>query len=44
VYPNLLRVSVGIEHIEDLKADLRQAFDKLPVVQPTPAQPELVLA
>jgi O-acetylhomoserine/O-acetylserine sulfhydrylase len=26
VDPNLLRLSVGIEHIEDLKADLSQAF------------------
>jgi O-acetylhomoserine (thiol)-lyase len=27
VLPNLLRVSVGIEHIEDIKADFQQAFD-----------------
>lgn len=26
VYPNQLRVSVGIEHIDDIKADLEQAF------------------
>jgi O-acetylhomoserine (thiol)-lyase len=26
VLPNLLRVSVGIEHIDDIKADLEQAF------------------
>ena len=26
---NLLRVSVGLEHVEDLKADLRQAFEQL---------------
>jgi len=26
VYPNLLRVSVGIEHIDDIKADFEQAF------------------
>lgn len=26
---NLLRFSVGIEHVEDLKADLRRAFDQL---------------
>jgi len=26
VLPNLLRVSVGIEHIEDIKADFEQAF------------------
>ena len=29
VTPSLLRISVGIEHIEDIKADLQQAFDKL---------------
>lgn len=29
VLPNQLRVSVGIEHIDDLKADLQQAFDKV---------------
>ncbi|QBQ40881.1 O-acetylhomoserine aminocarboxypropyltransferase/cysteine synthase [Sphingobacterium psychroaquaticum] len=29
VYPGLLRLSVGIEHIDDIKADLQQAFDKL---------------
>jgi len=29
VEPGLLRLSVGIEHIEDLKADLQQAFDKI---------------
>jgi O-acetylhomoserine/O-acetylserine sulfhydrylase len=28
VLPNLLRVAVGIEHIDDIKADLQQAFDK----------------
>ena len=27
VTPNMLRLSVGIEHIEDIKADLQQAFD-----------------
>ncbi|MBN1925580.1 MAG: O-acetylhomoserine aminocarboxypropyltransferase/cysteine synthase [Prolixibacteraceae bacterium] len=27
VLPNQLRLSVGIEHIDDLKADLEQAFD-----------------
>ncbi|WP_116107375.1 O-acetylhomoserine aminocarboxypropyltransferase/cysteine synthase family protein [Lewinella sp. IMCC34191] len=27
VEPNALRISVGIEHIEDIKADLTQAFD-----------------
>lgn len=29
VTPSLLRLSLGIEHIEDIKADLQQAFDKL---------------
>ena len=29
VLPNLLRVSLGLEHIDDIKADLQQAFDKV---------------
>ncbi|GMQ28584.1 O-acetylhomoserine aminocarboxypropyltransferase/cysteine synthase [Algoriphagus confluentis] len=29
VTPTLLRLSLGIEHIEDIKADLQLAFDKL---------------
>jgi O-acetylhomoserine/O-acetylserine sulfhydrylase len=29
VLPTLLRVSVGIEHIDDIKADFQQAFDKV---------------
>lgn len=29
VLPNLLRVSVGIEHIDDIKADFEQAFAKI---------------
>ncbi|HMQ49376.1 MAG TPA: O-acetylhomoserine aminocarboxypropyltransferase/cysteine synthase [Saprospiraceae bacterium] len=29
VLPNLLRVSTGIEHIDDIKADLEQAFAKV---------------
>jgi O-acetylhomoserine (thiol)-lyase len=29
VLPNLLRVSAGIEHIEDIKADFKQAFEKV---------------
>jgi O-acetylhomoserine/O-acetylserine sulfhydrylase len=29
VYPGELRLSVGIEHIDDLKADLQQAFDAI---------------
>jgi O-acetylhomoserine (thiol)-lyase len=29
VSPTLLRVSVGIEHIDDIKADFEQAFVKI---------------
>ncbi|HEY4787078.1 MAG TPA: O-acetylhomoserine aminocarboxypropyltransferase/cysteine synthase [Bacteroidales bacterium] len=29
VYPNLLRVSLGIEHIDDLKSDFTQAFTRV---------------
>lgn len=29
VYPNMLRLSVGIEHIDDIKEDLEQAFAKI---------------
>lgn len=29
VLPNLLRVSLGIEHIEDIKSDFKQAFAKV---------------
>ena len=29
VQPNLVRISVGIEHIEDIQADLQQAFEKV---------------
>ena len=29
VEPNLVRISVGIEHIDDIKADFQQAFDKV---------------
>jgi O-acetylhomoserine/O-acetylserine sulfhydrylase len=29
VTPNLLRISCGIEHIDDIKADLEQAFEQL---------------
>ena len=35
VFPNLLRVSVGIEHIDDIKSDFEQAFAK--VFETTPA-------
>lgn len=29
VYPGLLRLSVGIEHVDDIKGDLQQAFEKI---------------
>jgi O-acetylhomoserine/O-acetylserine sulfhydrylase len=29
VLPNLVRISAGIEHIDDIKADLEQAFEKV---------------
>ena len=29
VQPNQVRISVGIEHIEDIKADFEQAFQKV---------------
>jgi O-acetylhomoserine (thiol)-lyase len=29
VFPGLLRISVGIEHISDIKADLEQAFEAI---------------
>ena len=29
VLPTQLRISVGIEHIEDIKADFEQAFQKV---------------
>jgi O-acetylhomoserine (thiol)-lyase len=29
VTPDLIRLSVGLENVEDLKADLQQAFDKV---------------
>ena len=29
VHPNMLRVSLGLEHIEDIKADFQQALDKV---------------
>lgn len=34
VSSTLLRVSVGIEHIEDLKSDLQQAFESVLVAEP----------
>ena len=29
VFPNALRVSLGIEHIEDIKADFEQALNQI---------------
>ncbi|MGB2233925.1 MAG: PLP-dependent transferase, partial [Flavobacteriaceae bacterium] len=29
VTPDLIRLSVGLENVDDLKADLQQAFDKV---------------
>ncbi|MDZ4708161.1 MAG: O-acetylhomoserine aminocarboxypropyltransferase/cysteine synthase [Saprospiraceae bacterium] len=29
VLPNLVRISAGLEHIEDIKADIQQAFDQV---------------
>lgn len=37
VLPNLLRVSVGIEHIDDIKADFDQAFQKVYADRPVQA-------
>ena len=37
VLPNLLRISAGIEHIEDIKADLQQAFEKINADSPVTA-------
>lgn len=34
VLPNQLRVSTGIEHIDDIKADLEQAFAQIAVEEP----------
>ncbi len=34
VAPNLVRISVGIEHIEDIKSDIEQAFEKIFSNQP----------
>lgn len=37
VQPNQVRISVGIEHIDDIKADIEQAFEKIIAVRPEPA-------
>jgi O-acetylhomoserine (thiol)-lyase len=34
VHPTDLRISVGIEHIDDIKADLQQAFERIGSPQP----------
>lgn len=36
VEPNQLRLSVGIEHIDDIKADLQQAFESLTLIANVP--------
>ena len=33
VYPNSLRISVGLEHIDDIKGDFEQAFAKIDVLE-----------
>jgi O-acetylhomoserine (thiol)-lyase len=33
VRPNQIRISVGIEHIDDIKADFEQAFEKVLAAQ-----------
>lgn len=42
VSPNQLRVSVGIEHIDDIKADFEQAFSVIIPQTPKGALPKLV--
>ncbi len=37
VKPNQVRLSVGIEHLDDIKADIQQAFDKIIAVRPESA-------
>lgn len=37
VLPNLLRISAGIEHIDDIKEDLTQAFEKINASDPVTA-------
>jgi O-acetylhomoserine/O-acetylserine sulfhydrylase len=43
VEPGLLRLSVGIEFVEDIKSDLTQALEKIPVPVTTPTSDEEVL-
>ena len=38
VTPTLLRLSVGIEHFDDIRADLAQAFEAVRAVAPLPAE------
>jgi O-acetylhomoserine/O-acetylserine sulfhydrylase len=38
VRPNRVRISVGIEHIDDIKSDFDQAFAKLLAIRPEPAK------
>jgi cystathionine beta-lyase/cystathionine gamma-synthase len=41
ITPGLIRLSVGIEAVDDLWADLSQALDRL---EPAPAEPQIELA
>jgi O-acetylhomoserine/O-acetylserine sulfhydrylase len=43
VEPGLLRLSVGIEFVEDIKSDLTQALEKIPAPVTTPTSDEEVL-
>jgi O-acetylhomoserine/O-acetylserine sulfhydrylase len=43
VAPGLLRLSVGIEFVEDIKSDLSQALEKIPTPVTTPTSDEEVL-
>ena len=41
VTKDLIRLSVGIEHIDDIKADLQQAFDKVADIQKDGTRPSV---
>lgn len=41
VEPGLLRLSVGLEFIDDIKADIQQALKKIPVVSPQKTNEEV---
>lgn len=45
VYPTALRLSLGIEHIDDIKEDIEQAFAQLPInEEPLPQESSLVVS